>query len=233
MLTMHEVKLEKFSGPLDLLLQLIEQEKLPIAEVSLSQVAEQYLHHLKNTKVPPEELADFLLVAAKLLYLKSKILIPQLVDEDLEEGIGLEQQLRMYKEFVEASKQIQKIIVQKQVAFSREKIPAVQEVAFRAPPKLTGEKMLLVIQEIIESLQPLIKVPTEVLRRTISIQEKISHLKKLILQKSRLVFKNWISRAEDRTEVVVSFLALLEMVKQRHVVANQTNLFTEIIIEKL
>lgn len=230
---MHQIKLEKFEGPLDLLLQLIEQEKLPIAEVSLSQVAEQYLEHLKNAKVPPEELADFLLVAAKLLYIKSKILIPQLVDEDLEEGISLEEQLRMYKEFVEASKRIQKIIAEKGLAFSREKIPTVQEAAFRAPPKLTGEKMCLVIQEIIESLRPLIKAPAEVMRRTISIQEKISHLKELVLQKSRLIFKNWISRAEDRTEVVVSFLALLEMVKQRHVVANQTNLFTEIIIEKL
>lgn len=230
---MHQVKLEKFSGPLDLLLQLIEQEKLPIAQVSLSQVAEQYLNHLKNTKVPPEELADFLLVAAKLLYLKSKILIPQLVDEELEEGISLEEQLRMYKQFVEASRQLQRIIAQKTVAFSREKIPVVQEIAFRPPTKLNLEKMRLVMHEIVEALRPLIKKPAEVMRRTISIQEKISHLKELILQKGRLMFKHWINRAEDRTEIVVSFLALLEMVKQRHVAAEQEQLFAEIIIDKI
>src|SRR3989344_9196200 len=117
------VKLEKFEGPLDLLLQLIEREDLLISEVSLSSVTDQYLRAIRATKVPPEDLADFLLVAAKLLLIKSRILLPQ-IDLGLEEeGIPLDVQLRMYKEFVEAAKIIAAKIKKKQFASVREKPP--------------------------------------------------------------------------------------------------------------
>jgi len=230
---MHQFKLEKFEGPLDLLLQLIEQQKLAITEVSLSQMAEQYLAHLKQTVVGPEDLADFLLVAAKLLYIKSKILIPQLIDEELEDGVSLEIQLRMYKEFVTASKGINGLWQNKNVAFARDRVPVVQAKGFYPPRHLTANKLSQVCQTLIDLLRPILAVPAQAVRRTVSIQEKIGRLKELILQKSHLLFKQWVGSAKDRTEVVVSFLALLEMVKQRHVIAAQDTLFAEIVIDKL
>ena len=76
---MYRFKLEKFEGPLDLLLQLIEKQELNITDVSLAAVTEQYLNYLAERQdLPPEELADFLVVAAKLLLLKSRILLPDL-----------------------------------------------------------------------------------------------------------------------------------------------------------
>ncbi len=232
-LFMHNVKIEKFSGPLDLLLQLVEREKLAIDEVAISQVADQFVQHMKMAEVPPEELADFLLIAAKLLYIKSKILIPQLIDEELEQGIGLEDQLRMYKEFLHAAKGLQQRLHEKQVSFARDKVPFIQQKGFYPPRLLVADKLAQVCQALIESLRPILALPAKTLARAVSIQEKIKHLKDLVLRRSRLLFGQWIKDAKDRTEVVVSFLALLEMVKQRHVMARQETLFTEITIDKL
>ena len=230
---MHNFKLEKFEGPLDLLLQLIEREELPISEVSISQMADQFVQQMKTGGVPPEELADFLLVAAKLLYLKSKILIPQLVDEDLEEGIGLEQQLRMYKEYLTAAKGLNTLWQEQTVAFARDRLPVLSTQGFYPPRHLTAVKLAAVCQTVVDFLRPMLAVPQEAVRRTISIQQKIANLKDLVWQKSRLLFQQWIKGAKDRTEVVVSFLALLEMVKQRQVAAEQITLFAEITIDKL
>ena len=92
-----EIKIENFEGPLDLLLQLIEQEELDITQVSLSAVAEQFISYLETIeKKEPEMLADFLLIAAKLLYIKSRALLPELEMELEEDSIDLARQLKMY-----------------------------------------------------------------------------------------------------------------------------------------
>ena len=109
-------QLEKFSGPLDLLLSLIDEEKLDINELAISEVTEQYLRYLEAMEEKrPEELADFLVMATRLLLLKSKNLLPQL-ETDEEEGPSLEEQLRLYKAFVEASKKLNKKWLEGRVA---------------------------------------------------------------------------------------------------------------------
>ena len=96
------IKIDKFQGPLGLLLQLIEKEELDITEVSLAKISDQYIDSIKNTKnIDPGETADFLVIAAKLLFIKSKALLPYLYPEEENEEIEeLESQLRMYKEFL-------------------------------------------------------------------------------------------------------------------------------------
>ena len=97
---MYEIKTEQFQGPLDLLLSLIESQKLDISQIALAQVTDQYLTYLDQAQdIGATELADFLVVAAKLMYMKSKLLLPSLVDEELEEGPDLETQLREYQKF--------------------------------------------------------------------------------------------------------------------------------------
>jgi len=105
---MYQIKLEKFEGPLDLLLKLIEEERLSINEISLSQVANKYLEFVNSTQnISLDELADFLTVSAKLILIKSRTLLPSLNFE--EEGDSLEKQLRIYKEYYEASKKIEEL----------------------------------------------------------------------------------------------------------------------------
>ncbi len=103
-----EFILEQFTGPLDLLLSLIDGQKLNISELSLSNVTEQFLNHLdKIENKKPEELADFLVIATRLLFIKSNRLLPQFTLEE-DEGPSLEDQLRVYRAFVEASKKLNK-----------------------------------------------------------------------------------------------------------------------------
>ena len=228
---MYKIKLEKFEGPLDLLLQLIEQKQLDISEVSLSQVTEQYIRYLKDVQeVNPEELADFLVVAAKLLLIKSRILLPTLEVE--EEGTDLEQQLRMYKEFYEASKVLQEIIHKKKFLYPREKPAVAIEPVFNPPKSMNTNRLRELFIHVLESIEPIISMPKQMYERTISIEEKISHLRNTIHAQATMNFHKLLKTSKDKTEIIVTFLALLELVKQRMVIVVQKNMFSDIEIRK-
>jgi len=229
---MYKIRTDSFEGPLHLLLKLIEQEKLDINEVSLSQIADQYLLYIKRIEGKnPEEMADFLVVAAKLILIKSKKLLPNLdlgLDEDEE---SLEEQLKMYREFVLASENIREIIEKKNFTFSRDRY-IIRERVFSPPESLTKERLEKVFYEIISLIKPIIKLPERALKRAISIQEKINYIQKLISQKTSFAFAKILTKTKDKTEKIVSFLALLELTKQRSVVVDQKNIFENIIIKK-
>lgn len=232
---MYEIKIEKFQGPLNLLLQLIEQEELDITEVSLAQVTDQYLEYLKAVEeMNPEEVADFLVVAAKLLLIKSRVLLPQLNLGGEEEARELEQQLKIYKEYLEAGRKIDKMWRAGHVAWVREKPVFVkaEPTKFAMPPGLNPELIATALRKVIAALEPIIKLPELTLQRTISIQEKITSLKAFILAKAHLNWQTFIAKAKDKTEVIVSFLALLELVKQRQAIAEQSALFQDIMVHR-
>ncbi|MFH1610616.1 MAG: segregation/condensation protein A [Patescibacteria group bacterium] len=229
----YEVKLEKFEGPLDLLLQLIESADLDITEVYLSQVADQFMKYLADVENKnPDELADFLVVASRLLLIKSRILLPNLHIEDESEAIELETQLKIYKEYHEASKKIENILAEKKALFVRKKIPLDIEVLFNPPKNLDINKLKKIFLEIIKEIEPVVKLPKKSMLRAVSIKEKIEHIRNQILSGISLSFSDLIKGSKDRTEVVVSFLGVLELVKQRHVVVKQDNMFEEITLEK-
>src|SRR3989338_9742197 len=130
---MYAVKFEQFEGPLDLLLSMIEGEKLDITKVALSKIAEDYLKIVQGATLPAEEVADFLLVASKLLLIKSQALFPNLAVED--EGPALESQLRLLKLYHDASKNIEAMIKKQNFVYFRQKMPV--ERVFRPPQKTT------------------------------------------------------------------------------------------------
>ncbi|MBI2098877.1 segregation/condensation protein A [Candidatus Uhrbacteria bacterium] len=229
----YKVRLEKFEGPLDLLLQLIESEELPITEVSLAEVAEQYVAHLQAIEEKnPEELADFLLVAAKLLLIKSRVLLPSL-DLNLEEdGISLEDQLKLYKEYAQASKTVQAIIGKRAFSWPRQKAP-LQAGIFTPPKGLNPGKLAAVFRDILRALAPVSKLPGAAISRAISIKEKIEELRRLILSKAQINFSQIMRGAKSKTEVIVSFLALLELIKQKIVNVSQKELFEDISVKRI
>ncbi|MFH1367273.1 MAG: segregation/condensation protein A [Patescibacteria group bacterium] len=230
---MYKIKIEQFEGPLDLLLQLIEEQKLEITEVSLSTVTEQYIAILdQNTSIPAEELADFLVVAAKLLLIKSKALLPYLSPDEEDLGAELESQLKMYKLFYEASKVIHKMILKKRFCFYRDTSRLVIPV-FIPPEKITAADLGGFFHVILKNIEPIIEIPKKALCRTISIREKISQIRDFIFQNEGLNFKKLIAKAKNRTEIIVTFLALLELVKQRDIAVCQDNIFSEITINKI
>lgn len=230
---MHQIKIEKFEGPLDLLLQLIEQQQLDITQVALSQVTDQYLEFLRGMEERrPEELADFLMVAAKLLVMKSKALLPFLVWGEEEGGEDLEIQLRMYKAFIEASQIINNLIRKKNFSFFREKSVLFQEVIFSPPKKLTPEQLANFFRQVLGRLEPIINLPQRALAKTISIKERIEKIRNLILNKNWFDFNELLDGQTNKTDIIINFLALLELIKQREVVVDQNDLFQKMMIKK-
>jgi len=226
-------RVEKFEGPLDLLLQLVEENELDISSVSLATVAEQFVEHIRNNpKIPLDELADFLVVAAKLMYLKSKLLLPDLSAPELEEGPSLEDQLRRYREFVELSKLIDAAWVSGVQSFPRMQRPMrLREVAFLPPPGVTAESLQDVMRRVISRLEPLLRLPQASLERVVTIQEMIGHLFRRVSEVAKTSFRAFVGKKAGKAEIVVSFLALLELVKQKFVRVGQQELFQDIDIE--
>lgn len=227
----YRFTVEQFEGPLDLLLKLIEDEKLDITTISLAKVTDQYLAYLQQQEeaLPAEEIADFLVVAAKLIYIKSKYLLPTL---ELEEEDGdLEQQLKIYREYYQASKVIHKLIGKKKFSYVRTvplKIP--RELHFSPPQHLTATALADAFRLVIGKLEIIIRLPKIFLKNTISIREKIQSLKDAI-GRGILHFHKLYDRS-NKQDIIVSFLALLELVKTRHVAVEQTTMFSEITIRK-
>lgn len=226
-------RIEHFEGPLDLLLQLVEQEKLDISQVSLAKVADQFVTYVnEHPKIELEEMADFLLVAAKLVYLKSKLLLPSLYDQEMEEGPDLEAQLRLYREFIRASREIDKMWKSKRRSFTRSRRPMKRtEVEFAPPSGVTVETLCELMRRVIVRLMPLVALPTAAIERVVTVQEKIKQLFSRIRDVARTTFRDFLGRGKTKPEAVASFLALLELVKQRFVRVSQTALFHDIDIE--
>lgn len=235
---MHEVKIEKFEGPLGLLLKIIEKEEMDITEISLAGIADEFVNYIRSSdvnEIDPEEMADFLVIAAKLLLIKSKALLPYLLPEEEEDIEELEQQLRMYKEFVEAATKIEKMLGKKKFMFAREfnrKVVLANAETFSPPKKLVATDMALVFEGLLTRLQPAEKMETGTIEEEINIEEKIGSIKELLLKRIKVSFNKVMSQAKNKTEIIVSFLAMLEMMRQREVHLTQDEMFGDIIINK-
>jgi len=232
---MHPVKVAQFEGPLDLLLQLIEEQKLDITQLSLATVTEQYLQVLLQIgdQMTASDLADFLAVAARLLLIKSRTLLPYLQPPDADDGTDLAQQLKLYREFYLASQQIKGLLRRRHFSFARERLLLSRDpAAFSPPPNLTAIRLANIFADVIAALPPVLPAVRTVIARTISVQEKIKQLRDLIWRQTRLRFSQLLGTTKDRMEVIVSFLAILELMKQRSISVQQEELFQEIVIER-
>lgn len=218
--------LEKFEGPLDLLLQLIDQEELAITDVSIARVTEQYLKYLDSLEERrSEELADFLVIATKLVFIKSKILLPYLYPQE-DEGPSLADQLKLYKQYVEASKVVEALWMKNEVAYGRIE-PPIKVEGFVLPSNALAENLYLSMMGIIKKLKPVNPLPKVAIDRTISLKQKIESIFQTLQQIKKLSFTDVVGAAESRTEIIVSFLAILELVKQQKVSIQQVECFEE------
>ncbi len=228
-----QIQFKEFDGPLDLLLSLVDEKKMEISEVSLSAVTEKFLDYIDQLEyVEAQELADFLVVATKLLLLKSRALLPQLMpDED--DGIDLEDQLKLYRRFVKASKQINAMWEDKfRVGYQRiESVRVSEEIV--CPDNLIQDGLHVMIHTLVKRLAPPRALPRTHIDRTVSMKQKIDTLRGLLKKSKHVSFKSMLETSESKTEVIVSFLALLEMVKQKHVSLHQDDSFDDIVIKKV
>lgn len=234
----YPVSLPIFDGPIGLLLHLIEREELDITEVSLVAITDQYLRAIESIQdIEPEALADFLVVAARLLYIKSRGLLPQPEEEEEEEdqGEALIQQLLDYRRFREAAGELR----------LRASI-GMRTTGRGAPPQL--ERRLDLSSLTIEGLaaaarRALLALPespaTPTIRTyAITVAEQIETIRKRIRSQAMgrengLTFSGLLSESRTRLEIVVTFLAVLELIKRREITAQQNETFGEIILHEL
>lgn len=231
----YQIRLEQFEGPLDLLLSLIEKEKLDITHVSLAKVADQYLEYLKGGEtITLHNLASFLSIAARLLLIKSRALLPVLEfsDEEEESMDDLELRLKEYKRFREAAMKLNVSLGRSYSAYTRESFLGAQ-VVFYPPSGLTGADLHLHFTNVLGEI-PLFEIlPEKEIQAVITLEEKIIELKRTLTERAESSFSDLIRLSTDRIEVIVSFLAILEMVKQRVVFVHQEKFFSDIRINRL
>lgn len=231
---MYTIKLKEFQGPLDLLLQLTEDKKLDITEISLAKITDQYLDHLKNLQdISLEDLADFLSVASRLILIKSRMILPSLkLTDDEEQDIEvLKKQLEEYKKFKDFAKQIDEIIKFGNIAYSREKYCGLNAI-FYPPEKITANDLKRAFKKIMDEIAFLDKLPEESIELKISIEEKIKKIQEELLRKIKITFQDTVKKNKSKLDIIIGFLALLELVKQKLVAVNQDRIFGEITISK-
>jgi len=231
---MLQTKTKNFEGPLDLLLSLIEQRQLDITTIALAEVTEQFLQYLKQLEtIDPTVLADYLAIAAKLLVIKSKAILPtlELEPEEDDAAFDLEAKLILYKQFKEAAKYLKKLDNKRRQGFLRS-VTFEQRVNFYPDPTISTKELHTAILTVLSGLKELDNLPKAKLKEAISIQEKIDHLRNILSTKIETKLSDLIKTAKNKGEVIVTFLALLELIKQKIFVADQETLFADVVIRK-
>lgn len=244
--TSYELRLENFTGPLDKLLELIEERKLEISQVSLAAVTEDFLKYISGLqKVDFPLLADFISVASRLVLLKSKSLLPGLeLSEEDEEGIkDLENRLKLYNELKPATKILAKIWKEKNWEISRAyflegtlgKASNANYFAaydfFYPGEGLNIDLLQKAMGRVAESMEG-VKVEKETIKeRVVSLEDKIKEVIGWIQEKVSDSFSN-LSNAKTKSEVIVIFLAILHLAREQLVHLEQNDYFSDIIIKK-
>jgi len=230
----YQVSTDVYSGPLDLLLQLIEKAELDITRLALAQVTDQYLeymHHLETQD--PSEVSAFLVIAARLVQIKSSALLPRhvLPGIQLEEdpGEALARQLILYKRFKDLSHFLEdQESAGKRTYLRLESSPRALFNTKLDIDDLTIEDIVAAAREIFGDISNLAPLSDVVNLPRVTIREKISSILDVLRKGGEQSFDQLFSTGKTRLEVVVTFLALLELVKRHMVGASQNALFGNI-----
>ncbi len=244
-----ELRLEYFQGPLEKLLSLIEEKKLEVSQVSLADVTNDFLGYLDQFKValvenlppnedsplfdaPPELLADFLVIASRLLLIKSKSLLPSLdlsVEEETEIK-DLEHRLALYKEFKKTQEHVRALWSDMPKMYAREFLTS-NEPLFYPPSDVTPEKLFESILKITGDLEQLFKPKATVRNQIVNLRTKIQEIAAR-LTSIPTTFSELHGGNGTKGEVVVLFLAILHLIKQQLVNVEQAGHFEEMKIAK-
>lgn len=224
------IKHEQFEGPLDLLLTLIEKRKLFVNDISLSKVTDDYVEYLQKNSFTMGDAASFILIASTLLLIKSKSLLPALTltEEEEKDVSDLQIRLTLYEIYRRATLKIRGIFG-KTILFSRNR-PKVVDPVFSPDASMTLKNIHAAVQGVLQALPKKEKLPEVKVKKIMSLEEMIDTLSSRIQSSLRMSFKDF-SKTKERVEVIVSFLALLELVKNGVVQAEQSENFSDIHME--
>jgi segregation and condensation protein A len=235
----YEVDLPVFQGPLDLLLSLIEQEELDITKIALARVTDQYLARLEIIEeTDPDDLTDFLVIAAKLILIKSEVLLPRppliLIEAD-EEDVGdeLARQLLIYKQFKELAAHLRDLESRGERGFVR----IMPQLSLKIEPKLPpGEgdiAALLAAARAALAVKPEEPAVDEVVSpELVTIGQQMAYIWHKLAAQKQVTFQKILGQSRNRLEIIVTLLAILELIKRNIIVVAQPTYFGDIIIAR-
>lgn len=233
---MYEIQTQEFSGPLDALLTLIESKKMDVTRMSVAAVTADFISYVaslkeKKTHVSPRVLADFLSVAAHLLVLKSKALLPRLeLDDEEDEVFDLEHRLEVYKACKRIFDTLTHTWNNASSSYAREFLSS-QTPMFYPPPSCNTETLCKALDRVLGNAASFLQETHTVRNHVISLESKIEELSKKIFSGGSFSFASVLGN-KPREEVVVLFLALLHILRDQSFFVKQSETFGDIQIHK-
>ncbi|MBY0110451.1 segregation/condensation protein A [Patescibacteria group bacterium] len=225
------VRTPAFEGPFALVLELIEKRKLLVNDLSLAQVTDDFITHVRSqAEFPMEDAADFIQVAATLLLIKSKSLIPdlELSNEEEEDVEDFKRRLKMYEQVREATRELSRVFGRRVMVEPGERAP---EPIFAPSPDATLPNLEQALADALAALEKVEKLQEARVRPMITIEEMMERLLDRVRGALSVSFKEFSGNAKEKVEIIVSFLALLELVKQGSIDAEQGEHFSDIRIK--
>lgn len=223
----YRIKLEVFEGPFDLLLYLIRKEELDIYDIPISQITKQYSEYIELMRILDLDIAgEFLVMATTLMHIKSRMLLPEeeLAEEEEEEDPreALMQQLLEYRKYKEAASILEQRELQQQDILTR---PGMDEEA----EVLLDVNLFDLIDALSRVLERLKEEPVrEIVQDETTVREKIKFIVSILMKEKCLNFTRLFARCKSRSEAIVTFLALLELIKLQEVRVKQRSQFGDI-----
>ncbi len=215
------IKTESYEGPFELVLDLIEARKLLVNDLALASITEDFITHVRAQEVfPVEETATFIQIAATLLLIKSKSLIPDLTltDEESADVEDLKRRLAAYEKIREASRELARVFGTSMMLPAGER-PT--EPSFSPTRDFTREALSDALARLLAARKEVEELPEARVKPLVTIEEMMDALAKRVQSALTISFKDFAGDKKEKVEVVVSFLALLELVKQGAVAAEQ------------
>ncbi len=222
------VRMPSFEGPFELVLDLIEARKLLVNELALASVTDEFIRHVRaQESFPLEETANFIQIAATLLLIKSKSLIPDLslTEEEREDVDDLKRRLAIYEQAREAARELGRLFGRTPLYSAGVHAPD----PFFAPSRdLAADALSLALAALLAAREAVEELPEARVRPMVTIEEMMDRLRDRVQSALSFSFKDFSKTATERVEIIVSFLALLELVKQGAVAAEQHGDFGDI-----
>ncbi len=230
------IRLEGFEGPLDLLLHLIKREELDIWNIPIAHITEQYLGYLQMMQDLNINVAgEWLVMAATLIYIKSRMLLPP---DPVQETAGGESLDDPRKELVYQLLEHQKFKNAAQMLYTREEV---ENAVWNSPPRdvLEDEKEVVAVTlfDLLKAFHEVVKrfesqAAMELDQEEVTIDQKLAEMRKMLMVHDSLVFSSFFTRAKSKRHLIVTFLALLELVRLREIWLYQEKAFEEIHITR-
>lgn len=236
---MLSIKIDAFEGPLDLLLHLIKKSEVDIYDIPISEITDQYITYLHSMEELNLDIAsEFLVMASTLIEIKSKMLLPKKRHEDVEEDPRLELvekliEYQKYKDFADSLKGIEENTL---IYFKEPEIIEDIEDGDVFFKNITVENLMVSFKKIMDRYENRHKVKKKVYEHISSeeykIEDKMSFILKTLETKSKIYFNDFFLRVESKIEIIVIFIAILELIKLRDIIVYQVNNFDNIVIER-